>query len=260
MSVEGPWTDSHCHLAMEAFDGDRAQVLERARAAGVSRAVLVGTHPGDWEPSAALAFAEGLKATAGLHPHEASLWASGAASDLRVALSRSSICAVGEIGLDYHYDLSERGVQRRAFSEQVRMAVDLGLPVVVHSRSAFEDTEAVLREAGAALRGVIHCFTYGIREAEAFLALGLHLSFSGIATFPKAAGIREALSRVPPGRLLLETDAPYLAPPPFRGKRCEPAHVAVVGGYVAQYLGKDVLDLARTTSENARRLFELDRS
>ncbi len=220
--------------------------------------VIVGTCPGDWDASAALALGEGLKATAGLHPHEASLWSSGTAPALVKALSHSSVCAVGEIGLDYHYDLSKRGVQRRAFSEQVHLAVDLGLPVVVHSRSAFEDTAAILGEAGRALRGVVHCFTYGIREAEAFLALGMHLSFSGIATFPKASGIREALSRVPPERILLETDAPYLAPPPYRGKRCEPAHVAVVGGHVARFLGMDVLELARTTSENARRLFELD--
>lgn len=259
MTTEGPWTDSHCHLAMEAFHGDRVQVLERARAAGVTRMVIVGTCPGDWHASAVLAQEAGGKATAGLHPHEASLWGPDSALLLGRALSHPSICAVGEIGLDYHYDLSERQIQRLAFSEQVRLALDRGLPVVVHSRSAFEDTVGILREAGSALRGVVHCYTYGVQEAEAFLALGMHLSFSGIATFPKASGIREALRTVPPERLLLETDAPYLAPPPFRGKRCEPAHVAVVGGHLARFLGMDPLDLARTTTRNALGLFSLDR-
>jgi TatD DNase family protein len=240
---------------MEAFDGDRGQVLLRARAAGVARMVVIGTHPGDWESSAALALSEGLACTAGLHPHEASRWDGEVAFALEGALSAPAVCAVGEIGLDYHYDLSPRDRQRRAFADQVGTALDHGLPVVVHSRSAFEDTAAVLRDAGAALRGVVHCFTYGVREAEAFLTLGMHLSFSGIATFPKAPEIREAALQVPPERLLVETDAPYLAPPPFRGKRCEPAHVALVGGHLARFLGLDPFDLARITSENAGSLF-----
>ncbi|MGA9750993.1 MAG: TatD family hydrolase [Acidobacteriota bacterium] len=249
------WTDSHCHLAMEEFDADRSTVLERAEEARVRRMLAVGTTPEDWPACAALADGKRLWATAGLHPHEASRWDAAVAKALGEALSRRWVVAVGEIGLDYHYDLSPRAVQRAAFEAQVARAVERGLPVVVHSRKAFEDTVAVLRGAGAALAGVIHCFTYGPREAEILLGLGLHLSFSGIATFPRAPEIREAAALTPSDRMLVETDAPYLAPVPYRGKRCEPAHVADVGRHLAGHLGLDVLEFARLTSDNAARLF-----
>ncbi len=257
MTDRGPafWTDSHCHLAMEEFDADRSAVLERAEEARVRRMLAVGTTPEDWPACAALADGRKLWATAGLHPHEASRWSEPVAKALGEALNGPWVVAVGEIGLDYHYDLSPRAVQRAAFGAQVARAVERGLPVVVHSRKAFEDTVAVLRGAGASLAGVIHCFTYGPEEAEILLGLGLHLSFSGIATFPKAPEIREAAALTPPHRMLVETDAPYLAPVPYRGKRCEPAHVADVGRHLAGHLGLDVPELARLTSDNAARLF-----
>lgn len=248
------WTDSHAHLAMEAFDPDREAVVARAKEAGVSTVVLIGTEPGDWGPTADEARRLGFPWTAGLHPHEASRWS----EEVRLGLAErldSGAAAVGEVGLDYHYDLSPRALQRHAFEAQCALAAERGLPVVVHSRKAFEDTAEVLRSFGGSLGGVIHCFTYGAAEAEAFLAMGFHLSFSGIATFPKAPEVREAARITPPERLLVETDAPYLAPPPHRGKRCEPAHAALVGRFLAEFLGMAPGELAGRTTMNAARLF-----
>lgn len=256
MTENGPWTDSHAHLAMEDFARDLPEVVERARRAGVERILVVGTCPEDWAPSALAAARFGFRATAGLHPHEARRW--GESRELlRKALEDPRVAAVGEVGLDYHYDLSPREEQRRAFEEQVALALEAGLPLVVHSREAFEDTLAILRGAGPSLRGVLHCFTYGPAEAEAFLGLGLSLSFSGIAAFPKAHKVREAARATPLGRLLVETDAPYLAPPPFRGKRCEPAFVVRVGECLAEDRRLPPREVARATTENARKLFGL---
>ena len=254
MSGAALWTDSHNHLAMDAFDSDREETVARASDAGVRRMLVVGTNPEDWGPSAALALKHGFRSSAGLHPHEASRWDLQIQEALELALARDSAAAVGETGLDYHYDLSPREAQRSAFAAQLRIAAQKGLPVVVHSRSAFEDTFALLREH-APLKGVMHCFAYGPREAEAFLGMGLCLSFSGIATFPKAPEIRDASKATPADRILIETDAPYLAPVPHRGRRCEPAHAASVGRFLAQHLGVPEEGFARRTSENAARLF-----
>jgi len=253
------WTDSHCHLAMESFDADRTEVAERAGALGVTRLVVVGTHPGDWAACANLARTPDRRATAGLHPHEASRWGRACEAALSSALRETAVAAVGEIGLDYHYDLSPRETQRAAFSAQLALASEKGLPVVVHSRDAFKDTVALLTPFVPALNGVIHCFTYGPREAEAFLELGMHLSFSGIVTFPSAPLIREAALLTPWARLLVETDAPYLAPVPHRGKRCEPWHAAVVGRFVAELKGVEEAEAAGMTNGNAARLFGWDR-
>jgi len=256
VTAPGSWIDSHAHLAMEEFAPDLPEVVERARQAGVGGILVVGTCPEDWEPSTRTAARFGFRTTAGLHPHEARRWGESGAL-LRRALGDPLVAAVGEVGLDYHYDLSPREDQRRAFEAQVALALEAGLPVVVHSREAFEDTLAILRSAGPSLRGVLHCFTYGPAEAEAFLALGLHLSFSGIAVFPKAPEVRQAARATPLERLLVETDAPYLAPPPFRGKRCEPAYVVRVGECLAEDRGLAPHEVARATAENARRLFGL---
>jgi TatD DNase family protein len=249
------WTDSHCHLAMDAFDEDRDEVLRRCEEVGVGRLVIVGTNPGDWRACADLARSPRRKATAGVHPHEASCWSPATRATLEEALEDTAIAAVGEIGLDYHYDLSPREIQRTAFADQLAIASERGLPVVVHSREAFEDTVGLLSAHAQGLRGVIHCFTYGPEEAKAFLDLGLHLSFSGIITFPKAPLIREAALLTPWERLLVETDAPYLAPVPYRGKRCEPGHVAAVGRFVAALKGLEEAEAARQTTLNAGKLF-----
>ena len=249
------WTDSHCHLAMSDFDADRDEVSRRAESAGVRRIVVVGTTPEDWRACADLSRDPGRRSTAGLHPHEASRWNPSVAGDLAGALSDRAVAAVGEIGLDYHYDLSPREIQREAFRDQLAMAAERGLPVVVHSREAFQDTVDLMRPFVPGIRGVIHCFTYGPQEAEAFLDMGLHLSFSGIATFPKAPLIRDAALLAPWSRILVETDAPYLAPAPHRGKRCEPAHAAVVGRFLAALKGVPEAEAARITSANAASLF-----
>jgi TatD DNase family protein len=253
--LSASWTDSHCHLAMDAFDADRHDVLGRCGEAGVGRVVVVGTNPGDWRACADLARSPHRRATAGVHPHEASCWSAATRAALEGALGETAVSAVGEIGLDYHYDLSPREIQREAFADQLAVASERRLPVVVHSREAFEDTVGMLSEHAPGLRGVIHCFTYGPEEARAFLDLGLHLSFSGIITFPKAPLIREAALLTPWDRLLVETDAPYLAPVPYRGKRCEPAHVATVGRFVAALKGLEESEAARQTTLNAARLF-----
>ena len=255
MSEGAIWTDSHNHLVMAPFDPDREDVIQRAFQAGVLRMLVVGTNPEDWAGAAGLAERHGFRCTAGLHPHEASRWDSALAEALSQALEGPTISAVGEIGLDYHYDFSPREAQRGAFAAQLAAARGRGLPVVVHSREAFEDTLAALREHAPHLQGVLHCFAYGPAEAEAFMDLGYAISFSGIATFPKAPQLREAAKLVPSSKLLVETDAPYLAPVPFRGKRCEPAHAAIVGRYLAQFLGVPEAEFARRTSENAAALF-----
>ncbi len=250
------WTDSHNHLAMEDFADERDELIRRAKAAGVHRMVLVGTNPEDWDDCAEMAGGNDFRHSAGLHPHEASRWSADVRSRLEDALARGA-AAVGEIGLDYHYDLSPRAVQRAAFADQLAIAADRNLPVIVHSREAFEDTAAVMRPFLPTLRGVIHCFTYGPGEAEAFLDLGLNVSYSGIATFKNAPLIREAVLKTPTHRMLVETDAPYLAPVPHRGRRCEPAHVAVVGAFLAKFLDLEECRLASVTSANAAALFGL---
>lgn len=249
------WTDSHCHLAMADFDADRLDAISRAKAAGVKRLVSVGTNPEDWEAAAALASEENIVATAGLHPHEASRWNQTAASELSAALGRPGVRAVGEIGLDFHYDLSPRQIQIETFAAQLAMAQERGLPPVIHSREAFAETVDVLRGQRWSAAGIIHCFTYDAEKVRPFLDMGFCISISGIVTFPKADELREAALLVPLDRLLIETDSPYLAPVPFRGKRCEPAHVAKTGEFLAAFLKVDLGELARATSTNAARLF-----
>ncbi len=248
------WTDSHCHLAMADFDADRNDAIGRAKAAGVKRLVSVGTNPGDWREAAALADGAEIVATAGLHPHDALKWNADAARGLALALDRPFVRAVGEIGLDFHYDLSPRQIQIEAFAAQLSMARERGLPPVIHSREAFAETIDVLRGQRWSAPGIIHCFTYNADKVRPFLDMGFCISVSGIVTFPKAGDLRDAAKLVPLDRLLVETDSPYLAPVPFRGKRCEPAHVAKTGQFLAEFLKITPDELARATSANAARL------
>ncbi len=249
------WIDSHCHLGMEPFETDLDAVLERAEAAGVTRMICIGTCPKDWDICIELAQRESLRSTVGLHPHEASQYSSTLLGEIEGACLRPEVLALGEIGLDYHYDFSPRSIQREAFEAQVDLAGRIGLPVVIHSREAVGDTLDILRCAGKNLRGVVHCYTYGMEPLESFLELGLHISFSGVVTFPKAPEIQEAALRVPPDRILVETDAPYLAPVPFRGKRCEPAFAASTGAFLARLRGADEADFAAQTRRNTGDLF-----
>jgi TatD DNase family protein len=251
--------DAHAHLDDR---DDLEGVIARMRAAGVGRAVLVGVWrgPGDFGNALALARErpELFSATIGFHPHEAAKhrdedWVAAE------ALARDPhVVAVGENGLDFHYDLSPRGAQEESFRRGLRLARAVGKPIVVHTRSADADTVRVLREEGVPpAGGVIHCFTSDAAAARAYLDLGLHVSVAGIVTFKTAGAIREAVRIVPRDRLTVETDSPYLAPVPYRGKRNEPAHVAEVAAEVARVWGTTAEEVARATTENVRRLFRL---
>ncbi len=250
--------DSHCHIDLTDFDEDRDEVVERARAAGLVEMLIVGGVEEEKGFERALAVAEGfgLPLTAGIHPHEARLAEEPVYDQIRGLAGEGRIVAIGEIGLDFHYDHSPRPVQREALRRQIRLAREVGLPVVVHTREADEETAAILEEEGASeVGGVIHCFTGGKDLARRALALGFYISFSGIVAFPRAEIIQEVAREVPDDRLLVETDAPFLAPPPHRGKRNEPAFVVEVARRVAALRGVEpetVGDLAR---RNYERLF-----
>lgn len=256
--------DSHCHLADPAFDADRDAVLARARAAGVDAIVCVADGVAASGRCLELAAAHRtatdaaprLAATAGLHPHHASEFDDAAAGTLERLLADPLVLGVGETGLDYHYDRSPRPEQREAFAWHLARAAALGKPVIVHSREADEDTARLLADAPAGLTGVLHCFSAGRPVLEAALARELCVSWSGMVTF-RNWDLAWALAAVPDDRLLIETDAPYLAPVPHRGKRNEPAFVAATAARLAELRGTTPERLAELTAANARRLFHL---
>lgn len=255
---EPRWTDDHCHLGFEADrfgGGDAAAALvDDARAAGVTRMITVGCDlASSRDAIAAAEIHEGVWATVGLHPHEARHGLGG----LESLLTHPRVVAVGECGLDYHYDHSPRPIQREVFAAQVRLAHEHRLPLVVHSRSAWEDTFAVLEAEGVPATTVIHCFTGGATEAARALDLGCHLSFSGIVTFKSADDVRAAAAACPLDRLLVETDSPFLAPVPHRGKPNRPAWLPLVGEAVARVRGQDAEEVAKATWHNAERVYRL---
>ena len=246
------WADHHCHLPAPEPAG---AIVADARAAGVTVLVDVGTDVEDSRRAISVAAAyDGVWATAGVHPHEAS----GGIDELEALMGRPEVVAVGETGLDYHYDHSPRPAQRKVFAAQVELANRHGLPLVVHSRSAWDDTLAVLDNEGVPPRTVMHCFTGGPDEAEECLRRGAVLSFSGIVTFPKASEVRDAARKCPLDRLMVETDSPYLAPVPHRGKKNRPALVAVVGAAVADAKGLDVAKVEESTWATTRAFYGLD--
>jgi TatD DNase family protein len=249
--------DSHCHLADQAFEADLAAVIDRARAAGLVRAlVIVSADEAD-----ELIRAErvgrlwpAVQFAAGVHPHRAGVspgGPAGAVEAARATAGRIGAVAVGEIGLDYHYDFAPRDVQRAVFAAQVELAVTEGRPVVIHTREAAADTFAVVDEAGRGrLRGVMHCFTGTRDEARAALDRGLLISLSGILTFANAGALREVAAFVPADRLLVETDAPFLAPVPHRGARNEPAWVTETLARLAELRGVATPDMAVQVAAN----------
>lgn len=260
------WTDSHCHL-QDLSPDELALVLERAARSGTSRMVVVGTDAGYSRRAVELAATEppveGVKlwATAGLHPHDASkgtVELRALVETMRVSgLVGSKVVGVGECGLDFHYDYSPRPEQREAFADQVRLAQELRLALVVHTREAWPDTLAILESEGVPSSTVFHCFTGGPAEAESCLALGAYLSFSGILTFPRADDVRAAAALTPLERLLVETDSPLLAPVPHRGRPNEPSYVPLVGEALAFVKGVPPDELAAVTSANATAVFGL---
>ncbi len=249
--------DSHCHLTDERLIAEAEEVVARARESGVTRMVTIGADPEDMEAAVELAARlDGVWASVGIHPHVADR-ADGAAFWRIAALARrEEAVALGETGLDYHYDHAPREAQRRAFTRHVELAAELGLPVIVHSRSADADTAALLREAGRSVRGVLHCFAGGSMLLEAGLDVGWHISFSGLVTFRNYGGAG-LVRAVPADRLLIETDSPYLAPVPKRGKRNEPAFVRHVAEGVARLRGEPFEDVAAYTARNAARFYGL---
>jgi TatD DNase family protein len=246
------WTDDHCHLP-DDLGAAAAQVAE-AYAAGVTRMVTVGTTVGHSAAAIALAHnLEGVVATAGVHPHDASDGLDG----LEALLDEPEVVAVGECGLDYHYDHSPRDVQRDVFARQIEFAHKHDLALVIHTREAWDDTFAVLAEQGVPPRTVFHCFTGGVDEATRALGVGGYLSFSGIVTFPSANDVRAAAAMCPLDRLLVETDAPYLTPVPHRGQPNRPAFVTLVGAAIADAKSASVEEIAAVTWTNADALFRL---
>ena len=248
--------DSHCHLDDEQFAGDRDETIARALEAGVTRLMAIGTGGGPPDLEAGVRLAEGypfIYATVGVHPHDAAKATAADFDRLRALLGHAKVLAVGEIGLDYHYNLSPPERQREVFAEQLRMAAEAGKPVSIHTREAWDDTMRLVRESGVG-RGIMHCFTGGPEEARQALEAGFHLSFAGLITFPKAQAIRDAAALTPDERLLVETDAPYLAPVPYRGKRNEPAFMVQTVRRLAELRGVEPERIAEITTSNFERL------
>jgi TatD DNase family protein len=251
--------DTHCHLADDAFDEDRGAVIERALAAGVSHVVAVGGGgPIEAsEQSAELAAQyDFMRSTAGIHPHDASGYDDRIEGRIERLLALPDVVAVGETGLDYHYDHSPRTAQRSSLARHVALARKHGVPIVLHCRDAESDLREVLSaEAPEGLGGVVHCFTGGYDDARWYLDYGLTISLTGIVTFKAANALRDVVRRLPLDRLMVETDAPYLAPTPYRGKRNEPAYVRRVAETLAELHGTTLDEVALHTTSNARRLF-----
>ena len=249
--------DSHAHLDDPRFNDDREGVLERAWDAGVRKILTIGNGSGPDQMGCGIAIAEAhdwIYTSAGIHPHDASK-VEERHYDLIEQLARHpKVLAIGETGLDYHYDHSPRDMQRTVFRRQLALASALELPVIVHTREADDDTIALLK-AETLSRGVIHCFTSGNKLADFVLDLGFYISFSGIVTFPNARGLAEIARSVSLDRILVETDCPYLAPIPHRGKRNEPSFVADTARFVADLRGMGPEEFAMRTSANFDRLF-----
>jgi TatD DNase family protein len=248
--------DTHCHLADPAYASDRAQVLERAWAAGVSRVVVIGESRDTAEAALGLIAEEPrLAATAGIHPHHARDWSPASETWLRDLLRNPRMVAVGETGLDFHYDHSPRPDQRRAFEAQLALAAESGRAAVIHAREADDDVASILANHPG-VTAILHSFSSGMGLLRAGLVHRHYVSFSGMVTF-KNWRLDEAIRETPLDRLLLETDAPYLAPVPFRGKRNEPGYVGRVAERIAAVRGLPVEELIAITGENARRVFKL---
>lgn len=251
--------DTHAHVHDKQFDGDRDDVIARARERGISTIVNVGCDLADSERALALANRYGLYASVGIHPHEAIDAPADIASAFDPFLRDERIVAIGETGLDYYYDHSPRDAQQRVMRAQVRLARERDVPVIFHHRDAFEDFMAILRdEFQPGMKGVIHCFTGDADQARAYVEeFGLHLGIGGVATFKTAEQVREAIRAVGIAPLVLETDCPYLAPVPHRGKRNEPAFVEAAAAKIAEVLDLPLADVLARTDTNARALFTL---
>ena len=255
--------DSHCHLDSEKFDADREAAIDRALAAGIERMVSIGSGDGPPDLECGVRLADrhaSIYATVGVHPHDASKAGDGTYPRLAELLRHPKVVALGEIGLDYHYDFSPREVQRAVFIEQMRVAADARKPIVIHTREAWDDTLDLLSTywRGSGLGGIMHCFSGGMAQAKASLDLGFHVSLAGVLTFSRAEDLRQTAAALPLDRLLVETDAPYLTPAPFRKvRRNEPCYVVETARKLAEIRNLTLEEVAGATSRNFLRLFDL---
>lgn len=249
--------DTHCHVHDRKYDDDRDDVIARARDAGITKMLTVGEDLDDSRAALAVAGQYGIAVAAGVHPHEARNAPSDLAARLRPLLKEAAVVAIGETGLDYYYDNSPRDRQAEVLRVQLRLARETGLPVVFHQRNAFADFTATLREEWhAGMRGVVHCFTGTPEEARTLVdEFGLFLGIGGVLTFPNAHSLRDAVRELGPAKLVLETDCPYLAPVPMRGKRNEPAFVTHTAAKLADVLTMQLAGLVTITDSNANALF-----
>jgi TatD DNase family protein len=251
--------DSHCHLNYEGLAERLDEVLANARAAGVTGFLNISTRRREWQDVIAAAEANAdVWATVGVHPHEADAHPDLGASALIDAASHPDVIAIGECGLDYYYDKSDRAAQRERFQAHIEAARETGLPLVVHTREAEEDTAEILERAvnEGGVRGVLHCFTGTYQLAKKALDLGFYVSLSGIVTFKNAQDLQHTARKLPADRMLVETDSPFLAPVPHRGRTCEPAFVADTARFVAQLRGVEPEILAEETTGNFFKLFD----
>lgn len=250
--------DSHCHLEYEGLVEAQAEVLERARRAGVGAFLNISTKRSEWDQVVATAEREpDVFASIGIHPHHADEHQHIGLDDLRAAADHPRVIGLGETGLDYYYDRSDRAAQQRLFRRHIAVARETGLPVIIHTRDAEEDTAAILAEEmeKGAFPALIHCFTANQEFGRRVLDLGLSISISGIVTFKNAGDLADFATQIPDDRLLVETDSPFLAPVPHRGKPCEPAFVADTAAFLAQRRGVSPETLAELTTANFQRLF-----
>jgi TatD DNase family protein len=252
--------DTHAHLDMPEFEADLPQVIQRAREAGVSTIMTVGIDPASCRKAIEIAETyPGIFAILGVHPHDAAQVSENDLDSLKALARHEKVKAWGEIGLDFFRNLSPPAIQQERFRQQIAIAKDLRLPVVIHSRSATQETIACLREEKAwEVGGVIHCFSGDSKAAVQYLEMGFAISIPGVVTFNKAQGLRQVVKTLPAEMFILETDAPFLAPVPHRGKRNEPAYVRLVAAICADIRDEDIAVLAATTTENACRVFRLD--
>lgn len=252
------FVDSHCHLNYEGLIEDQASVLTRARTAGVSAMLNISTREREWSAIIGVAEREGdVWASVGIHPHEADDHAHVDTAKLVAAAAHPRVIAIGETGLDYYYDHSDRAQQQVSFRAHIAAARETGLPIIVHTRDAEDDTASILREemGKGVFTGVIHCFTASDEFADIALDLGFFISISGIVTFKNAKALQATAARIPGDRLLIETDSPFLAPVPHRGRPCEPAFVADTARFLADLRDEPIEQLAQVTSDNFYALF-----
>jgi TatD DNase family protein len=249
------FVDSHCHLDFSDFADEREAIISRARSAGVETMLTISTRLDEFDGVRAIAESyDGIWCSVGVHPHEAKDHAALAPRELVALALHSKVVGIGETGLDFHYDLSPRDIQERVFRAHIEASHETGLPLIIHAREADREVARILDEERPP-PGVMHCFSSGRALAEAAIALGFYISISGIVTFRNAADLRDIVRDLPLDRLLVETDAPYLAPVPYRGKRNEPAFIAATAAAVAELKGIELRDLAEMSSANFFRLF-----